>query len=266
MSAENSPLGKRVDAPTELDASVLFPVPRRDSRIERGIGEDLPFDGYDLWNCYEVSWLNNKGIPQVAMARIQYYCSTENIVESKSLKLFLGSFNNTRVGSAADVEGLISNSLCDVVGGECKVELILPDAWTTGFSAPDGVCIDDADPDLNAQILFGTDKIKETLHSNLLRSLCPVTGQPDWGTVVISYEGPQIDRATLLGFIISLRDEAGFHESLTEMIFMEIMEKGKPEKLNVTCNYTRRGGVDINPVRHSFGFEPKSEFQRLVRQ
>jgi 7-cyano-7-deazaguanine reductase len=266
MSIYRSPLGKNVDAPQEFDPSVLFAIPRRDARIERGITEDLPFDGYDLWNCYEVSWLDDHGIPRVAMARIQYSCSTENIVESKSLKLFLGSLNSTRVKSLSDVENLITASLSEIVGGTCNVELIPPGAWSTQLSSPDGICVDEVHPASTDNIVFGSENVVETLYSNLLCTLCPVTKQPDWATVVMSYDGPQIERETFLSYIVSFRNRACFHESAAEMFFMEILENGNPEKLRVACFYTRRGGIDINPIRHTFGFESKSYYTRLVRQ
>jgi len=266
MSIHGSPLGKRVDVPQEFDPSVLFAIPRRDARIERGISEDLPFEGFDLWNCYEVSWLDDHGIPQVAMARIQYPCSTENIVESKSLKLFLGSLNNARVKSLSEVESLITAPLRDIVGGACNVELIPPGAWSTQLSSPGGICIDDLHPASTDNIVFGSENVVETLYSNLLCTLCPVTKQPDWATVVMSYEGPQIEREIFLSYIVSFRNVPCFHESAAEMIFMEILENGNPENLRVACFYTRRGGIDINPIRHSFGFGSKGDYTRLVRQ
>ena len=266
MSINSSPLGKSRDVPQEFDPSVLFTIPRRDARIERGISEDLPFDGFDVWNCYEVSWLDENGIPKVAIARIQYPCSTENIVESKSLKLFLGSLNNTRIDSLTEVESLITASLDEVVGGACSAELIPPGAWSTQLSSPDGICIDDVHPASTDKIVFGSEHVVETLYSNLLRTLCPVTGQPDWATVVMSHEGPQLERNTLLKYIVSFRDRACFHESAAEMIFMEIYELGNSEKLKVACYFSRRGGIDINPIRYTFGFESKSDYKRLVRQ
>lgn len=268
------PLGKDVTYPDQYTADVLFPISRHLSRENLGIESTaLPFCGTDIWNAYELSWLNDKGMPQVACARFHIPCESVSIVESKSFKLYLNSFNQTRMSSWDSVCDILVRDLSACVGAVVKVDLytISDGVSHIGFSILPGFCldtldirVDQYDPDPR-QLTTSTSVVTdEHLNSNLLRSLCPVTAQPDWGSVHIAYSGSQIDKAGLLKYLIGYRQHQEFHEQCVERIFRDITERCAPEELHVHAFYTRRGGLDINPYRSSAASEPP--LLRLFRQ
>ena len=267
QTPENSQLGKVSAYVDQYDASLLFPLPRETKRREIGITGNIPFVGADLWTAFELSWLNLKGKPQVALAHITIPCESTHIVESKSFKLYLNSFNNTRMDSADAVRERIRADVSAAIwhGGPMMagagVKLLLPDAFDREpVQELDGLCVDRLDVDCEMyqpapellSAAFHEQPVTETLTSHLLKSNCLVTGQPDWGSVQISYFGPQIDQAGLLRYIVSFRNHNGFHEDCVERIFMDIQARCLPHKLSVYARYTRRGGLDINPFRSSF--------------
>jgi len=263
---EQSELGKSSSYVDQYDAALLFPIARRPKRDEIGLTGTLPFFGADLWTAYELSWLNPRGKPQLALARITVPAESTHIVESKSVKLYLNSFNNSVFADAAAVQTRLREDLSAAVwqGGAVMssvgVQLVLPqDFDKEPVHELDGLNLDRLDLEcshyqpapelLTAQ--FNQAPVTETLTSQLLKSNCLVTGQPDWGSVRISYTGPQIDQAGLLQYIVSFRNHNEFHEQCVERIFMDIWRACKPSKLEVYARYTRRGGVDINPWRTS---------------
>ena len=263
---EDSLLGKAVPYKDQYDASLLYPMARTTKRDEIGVPATLPFLGADLWTAYELSWLNARGKPQVAIAHITVPCETPNIVESKSFKLYLNSFNNTPFASATEVQARIRVDVSAAVwqgsgkAGAVGVRLIAPELFDQqAVHELDGVNLDRLEvectrytpaPDLLSAALH-EQPVSETLTSNLLKSNCLVTGQPDWASVRISYSGPQIDQAGLLQYLVSYRNHNEFHEQCVERIYMDILTRCKPAKLSVYARYTRRGGLDINPWRTS---------------
>ena len=276
-SPEQSQLGKASAYVDQYDASLLFPIARQIKRDEIGIRSLLPFMGADLWTAYELSWLTPRGKPQVALAHITVPCETPNIVESKSFKLYLNSFNNTRFDNFADVREHIALDIGAAAWGksESKVGVMLIDiaqaaieniAGSSQVRLPalhiaelEGTNLDRLDiectqytpaPEL-LSAAFDEKPVDEVLCSQLLKSNCLVTGQPDWGSVQIKYSGPQIDQAGLLRYIVSFRNHNEFHEQCVERIYTDIMTHCKPAKLSVYARYTRRGGLDINPWRTS---------------
>jgi 7-cyano-7-deazaguanine reductase len=277
---EQSQLGKSSAYADQYDAALLFPIARRLKRDEIGLSATLPFFGADLWTAYELSWLNARGKPQVAIARITVPAESTHIVESKSVKLYLNSFNNTVFAEAAEVQARLREDLSAAIwqGGNVMssvgVQLVLPpDFDKEPVHELDGLNLDRLDLEcthyqpapelLTAQ--FNEAPVTETLTSQLLKSNCLVTGQPDWGSVRISYTGPQIDQAGLLQYIVSFRNHNEFHEQCVERIFMDIWRRCKPSKLEVYARYTRRGGVDINPWRTSHPM-PAPAHKRTARQ
>ena len=263
---EQSQLGKSSTYVDQYDAALLFPIARRPKRDEIGLTGTLPFFGADLWTAYELSWLNPRGKPQLALARITVPAESTHIVESKSVKLYLNSFNNSVFADASAVQTRLREDLSAAVwqGGAVMssvgVQLVLPqDFDKEPVHELDGLNLDRLDLEcshyqpapelLTAQL--NEAPVTETLTSQLLKSNCLVTGQPDWGSVRISYTGPQIDQAGLLQYIVSFRNHNEFHEQCVERIFMDIWRRCKPSKLEVYARYTRRGGVDINPWRTS---------------
>ncbi|PIT78720.1 NADPH-dependent 7-cyano-7-deazaguanine reductase QueF [Limnohabitans sp. B9-3] len=263
---EQSQLGKTSAYLDHYDASVLFPIPRQTKRDEIGVTGQPPFLGADLWTAFELSWLNLRGKPQVALARITVPAESTHIVESKSFKLYLNSFNNTRLVDAAEVQTRMRQDLSAAVwhGGPMMagvgVQLVLPEQFDREpVHELDGLSLDRLDLDCDIyqptpsllSTTSGEAPVTETLTSNLLKSNCLVTGQPDWGSVRIKYSGPQIDQAGLLRYIVSFRNHNEFHEQCVERIFMDIWQQCQPSRLEVYARYTRRGGLDINPWRTS---------------
>ena len=258
----DSQLGRAVSYPDHYDPTQLFPLPRATQRAALGLRADapLPFTGADLWTAFELSWLTPRGRPQVALVQLTVPCESPRIVESKSFKLYLNSFHMSRFESADEVRSHLVDDLSAACGQRVGVKLILPD----GFDAQpihelDGVNLDRLDLDcehylpapelLSAQ--FDEQPVQETLVSNLLKSNCPVTGQPDWASVQIGYSGPQIDQPGLLRYLVSFRGHSDFHEHCVERIFMDLWTRCRPTRLQVYARYTRRGGLDINPWRTS---------------
>lgn len=255
---EDSLLGREVAYPDHYDPSLLFPIPRRQARAEIGIADDaLPFGGHDRWHAYELSWLDARGKPRVATATFTVPCDSPNLIESKSLKLFLNSLNATRFNSDAAVLECIRTDLSARAGADVEVVFGLPPMATghAGESLDDlDVEIDHYGPPRPQGLLIDPEAIvEETLVSALLKSNCPVTGQPDWADVTIAYRGPRLDRAGLLRYLVSFRDHAGFHEQCVEQIFVDLLARCAPQQLSVEARYTRRGGLDINPWRATPG-------------
>ncbi|MEO2266675.1 NADPH-dependent 7-cyano-7-deazaguanine reductase QueF [Pseudoalteromonas sp. YIC-656] len=252
-------LGKTTEYKDNYDASLLYPIARKLNRDDLGIDEQhLPFKGEDLWTGYELSWLNNKGKPQVAVAEFLFPCQSPSIIESKSFKLYLNSFNQSRFESSESVREILTRDLSEAVKANVVVRLYGPDDVALFAATPlPGTCIDTldievSDYDLQPQLLKTTDDaqvVEQTLYSHLLKSNCLITSQPDWASVVIRYKGPEIDHESLLRYVISFRSHNEFHEQCVERIFSDIMALAKPQELDVYARYTRRGGLDINPYR-----------------
>lgn len=269
----NNPLGQTTTYPSSYDAGLLFPIPRKHSRAELGISDPLPFRGYDAWRAYELSWLNNLGKPVVAVGEFLFPVTSENLVESKSLKLYLNSLNQERFESLEAVEAVIARDLG--AAAQCRIIVKLwrlQEAEST-LATPDGCCLDSLDiaPETYtpAPQLLTTDQrqqVAETLYSDLFRSNCPVTSQPDWGTVVIRYDGQGIDHASLLRYLVSFRNHEGFHEECAERIFRDLQAQCAPRSLSVAINFLRRGGLEINPVRSTIPQEVEFPADRYQRQ
>ena len=277
---EHSPLGKTSAYVDQYDASLLFPIPRAAKRAEIGITGAPPFLGADLWTAFELSWLNERGKPQVALAHITVPCETPNIVESKSFKLYLNSFNNTRFPNAEAVQARIRTDISEAVWrgaahpGTVGVKLLLPEQFDREpVHELDGLSLDRLDIECTQyqpaperlSASFAEPPVSEVLVSHLLKSNCLVTGQPDWGSLRIAYSGPQIDQEGLLQYIVSFRNHNEFHEQCVERIFMDLWTRCKPVKLEVYARYTRRGGLDINPWRTSHPQTPPANV-RTARQ
>ncbi|MHA7600320.1 NADPH-dependent 7-cyano-7-deazaguanine reductase QueF [Alicycliphilus sp. T452] len=277
---EQSQLGRTSAYADQYDASLLFSLPRAPKRAEIGIAGSPPFFGADLWTAYELSWLNPRGKPQVAIAHITVPCETPNIVESKSLKLYLNSFNGTHFASLDEVRARIRQDVSEAAwrgasaAGTVGVRLVTPDLFAQErVHEQDGLLLDRLDiecsryqpaPEL-LKAHHDEAPVTETLVSHLLKSNCLVTGQPDWGSVQIAYSGAQIDQEGLLQYIVSFRGHNEFHEQCVERIFMDVWQRCRPIKLAVYARYTRRGGLDINPLRTSHP-QPMPANVRTARQ
>jgi 7-cyano-7-deazaguanine reductase len=257
-SSSGSPLGKRVAYETQYNPALLYPIPRAEKRAELGITNVLPFVGMDIWNAYELSWLNLRGKPLVALAEFIVPADSPNIIESKSLKLYLNSYNRSQLSSQEEIEARIAADLSAAAQAPVAVRIIpVHQTPVRSMGVPKGVCIDDLDVSIDIyeptptllQTRPGRVASDETLYSHLLKSNCLVTGQPDWGMLAIRYSGPEIDREALLRYIVSFREHNEFHEQCVEQIFCDMQRECRPERLAVWARYTRRGGLDINPVR-----------------
>ncbi len=253
MPSELLPLGRAVPYPREYDASLLFAIPRALGRTDIGIDVDaLAFIGIDRWHAYEIGWLDLRGKPCVATATFEVPATTPNLVESKSLKLYLNSFNATHFDNGEIVRARMAEDLSQCAGAGVMVRLGLPDIGGGEGTLIDTLAmdIDDYGPPNAAHLRADTGHVVgETLRSELLKSNCPVTGQPDWASVHIAYRGPHIDHAGLLRYLVSFRDHCEFHEQCVERIFVDLMARCRPQSLSVEARYTRRGGLDINPWR-----------------
>lgn len=267
-------LGKSTPYRDQYDASLLQAVPRSMNREPLGLFPDnLPFHGADIWTLYELSWLNDKGLPQVAVGEISLNANSINLIESKSFKLYLNSFNQTKFASWDVVLETLTRDLSACAEGDVSVTLTrLEDVEGSPVGRFAGECIDNQDitidsyefsTDYLAQTA-GDEMVEESLVSHLLKSNCLITHQPDWGSVQIQYRGPKINREALLRYLVSFRNHNEFHEQCVERIFNDIMHFCTPETLAVYARYTRRGGLDINPWRSNFPFTPATA--RLVRQ
>lgn len=267
-------LGKSTAYRDIYDASLLQPVPRSLNRDPLGLdANNLPFHGADIWTLYELSWLNNNGLPQVAVGHVSIDSASVNLVESKSFKLYLNSFNQSRFASWDEVQQTLTRDLRHCAQGDVEVVLHrLQDIEGQAVAAFAGECIDEQpitieNYDFNAAYLDGAageQIVEEMLVSHLLKSNCLITHQPDWGSVQIRYRGPQIDREKLLRYLVSFRNHNEFHEQCVERIFNDILRFCRPQTLSVYARYTRRGGLDINPWRTNTDFIPATG--RLVRQ
>ena len=269
---KDSPLGRATGFPEQYDPDQLFPIARSEARRQAGIGEPPPFSGVDIWNAWELSWLDPDGKPVAATVEIRVPATSPNIVESKSLKLYLGSFAMSRFGSWIEISDAIGRDLCAVTGDEVGVRL--SDSLThygARVARLPGKCIDDIGTgckayDVDPGLLASDPDVltREDLYSHLLRSLCPVTSQPDMGSLLVSYVGPRIDPAALLRYVVSYRQHNDFHEACVERIFVDILERCRPSQLTVYARYHRRGGIDINPFRSNYESDPPNI--RLWRQ
>jgi len=268
-AAEHSPLGKSSDTP-----SLLFPIPRTAKWAELGLtAETLPYKGVDFWNCFELSWLLPSGKPVVAIAEFSIPADSPNIIESKSFKLYLNSLNQTPFADVATLQATLVKDLSAAAGKPVGVRVrSLKDVEAEGVVGLPGVCIDDLDISVSnyehpRPELLRCDAsriVEESVHSHLLKSNCPVTSQPDWGSVVVEYRGAALDHASLLEYIVSFRQHSDFHEQCVERIFLDLQRLLKPEKLTVFARYVRRGGLDINPYRSTESVQLPNH--RLVRQ
>ncbi len=268
----HAPLGRESAYPECYDASLLYAIPRAANRAPLGIEEGaLPFVGEDEWFAFEVSWLNARGKPVVAVARFRLPADSPYLIESKSWKLYLNSFNQSRFASReAVIESLVAD-LSRAAEAAVSVELFDVDDEALAPRRLPGDCLDDLDIAVDAYspdprlLAVGDEIVEETLHSHLLKSNCPVTGQPDWGSVMIRYRGPRLDREGLLRYLIGYRQHQDFHEHCVEHIFVDLMTRARPERLLVLARYLRRGGLDISPWRATPGEQPPQPL-RLARQ
>ncbi len=273
-AAEHSPLGKSSEYIATYTPSLLFPIPRAAKWAELGLtAETLPYQGVDFWNCYELSWLLPSGKPVVAIGEFSIPADSPNIIESKSFKLYLNSLNQTPFASPAELVVTLEKDLSAAAGKPVGVRVrSLKDIEAEGIVAMPGECIDDLDLAINSYDrpqpeLLRCDEsqvIEEALHSHLLKSNCPVTSQPDWGSVAVEYRGAALDHASFLAYIVSFRQHSDFHEQCVERIFMDLQRLLKPERLTVYARYVRRGGLDINPYRSTEKLTPENG--RLARQ
>ena len=267
-------LGKQTHYADQYDPSLLCPIPRGEARPAESLSKGLPFKGVDLWTAYELSWLNADGLPQIVIAEFVVPCDSDFIIESKSFKLYLNSYSQTQFSSQEQVKEHLMADLSSAAGKDVDVTLYQISEFN-GFKPigePQGICIDHESvsidcyhPNPSLLQVDSAEIAEETLYSHLLKSNCPVTDQPDWGSVYISYKGPKIEPAGLLKYIVSYRQQQDFHELCVESIFADIMAYCAPEKLTVYGCYLRRGGLDINPFRSTCYTRPPTSY-RQVRQ
>ncbi len=267
-------LGKTTEYVSIYDPQLLCPFPRQVKRDEIGVRGELPFSGYDIWNAFELSWLNLKGKPVVAMGEFHFPCTSPYLIESKSFKLYLNSFNQTKISGFVEAEQRMIHDLSQAAGAPVQVHLFTSDRFRQEKIEPlSGESIDNLDIEVDLYsitpvLLEGaadpSQMVEEELTSDLLKSNCLVTNQPDWGSLLIRYRGGRIDREALLRYIISFRQHNEFHEQCVERIFVDLQRYCQPEKLTVYARYTRRGGLDINPFRSNF--EPRIDNLRQARQ
>ena len=260
-SVDLSPLGKQSNYPQSYDPTLLYPINRKDNRDNLSIASNnLPFYGCDIWNCYEMSWLSASGKPEVCIARFQIPCNSKYLIESKSFKLYLNSFNNSVFKNNLLVTDILTKDLSHIVKSPIIVELISIEQLQNNKFSKYGTCIDNIEITINsydynlAYLLENKSPdadeiITETIHTNLLKSNCPVTGQPDWGTLIISYTGEAINHNSLLKYVCSLRNHQEFHETCVERVFVDLRNNFNFIELTVGAQYLRRGGLDINPWR-----------------
>ena len=253
-----SPLGRVTRYPEHYDAGLLFPVERAPQRNELGLSGTLPFTGADRWTAWEVTWRDAAGRVQAAIARFDVPCTSPRIVESKSVKLWLASLYDARFETPAELRDVLAKALSNATGALVDVQIDLPDRWSRlARSGALGSVIDEAIPSAfpstpDASLLRAAgEPVEQTLVSNLFRSVCPVTGQPDYASVAIRYRGTTIERRSLAAYLFGYRRHPGFHEHCVERMFVDVMSACAPERLAVEARFTRRGGLDINPFRTS---------------
>lgn len=274
---EPTALGKPVAWPRRVDAAVLVPIPRAAMRADLGLAPHapLPFHGEDLWGCYELSWLDVHGKPVQALAELRVSAASARLIESKSLKLYLNGYAGERMADADAVRARIAQDLAVAAGDTVHVALLESAVWgRLRLHAAPGEALDELQiapasygppqPQLLRRASAG--RVHETLHSTLFRSNCPVTGQPDWATVVVDYAGPALDHAALLAYLVSYREHAAFHEQCVERIWLDLMQHGACVALTVFARFTRRGGLDINPLRSSDAAARLPAWQRYTQQ
>ena len=277
MTEDASPLGRTSAYPTRVDPAVLFPVARAQARKHGGIDSAaLPFAGADIWNAWEMSWLDMRGKPCVAVAELRVPCDSPNLVESKSLKLYLGGYAMTRCDDMHAVRARITRDLAAAVGADVEVALFEPTQFerlrVADFAGEslDGQALnitDYAAPDARQlRTQKQTRTVEEALVTRLFRSRCPVTRQPDWASVQIRYRGLPIERAGLLRYLVSFREHPDFHEACVERMFVDISRRCVPQGLLVYARFLRRGGIDINPWRATPGFISTPANLRDARQ
>ncbi|WP_137972245.1 NADPH-dependent 7-cyano-7-deazaguanine reductase QueF [Pseudomonas sp. F(2018)] len=272
--AEHSPLGKSSEYVSQYAPELLFPISRTTKWAELGLtASTLPYQGVDFWNCYELSWLTPSGKPVVAIGEFAIPADSPNIIESKSFKLYLNSLNQTAYADRAEVEAVLARDLSACASAPVVVRVRgLDEVAAEGMAVLAGRCVDDLEVSVSDYAhprpeLLRCDvdeAVEETLYSHLLKSNCPVTGQPDWGTLVVEYSGPRLDAASLLAYVVSFRQHQDFHEQCVERVFLDLQRLLKPAKLTVHARYVRRGGLDINPYRSTGPVSPDN--RRLVRQ
>jgi 7-cyano-7-deazaguanine reductase len=269
----DAPLGRDTGYPDDYSPALLYPVPRAPQRQALGITGPLPFTGVDLWTAYDLTWLDTGGKPHVAVATIEVPASSPALIESKSMKLYLGSFAQTRFGEPGEVTVALTHDLGAATGAQVRVMLERPDRFARATLAElEGIDLDSQDVECTAYavddglLATRSGQAAEALTTNLFRSMCPVTGQPDIASVRIAYEGPQIDRGALLRYLVSYRCHAGFHEHCVERLFVDLKRRCRPRKLSVYARFTRRGGLDINPFRSDDPAAPAPENVRTARQ
>ncbi|MDH3640585.1 MAG: NADPH-dependent 7-cyano-7-deazaguanine reductase QueF [Gammaproteobacteria bacterium] len=267
------PLGKDSDYPTTYTPSLLYSMERAESRAAMGISGDLPFVGEDVWTAFELSWLNDKGRPEVAAVRIKVPCTSPCIVESKSVKLYLNSYAQTRFTSITDVLGTLNSDFAIAFRAPVMVELLEVNHLGEAVDQFPGACLDDLDVRITSyqrdpkllRLEDGDQRVvKETFYTNLFRSVCPVTGQPDWASVMVQYRGRPIVRESLLKYLVSYRCHQAFHETTVEQIYVDLQQRCRPEQLTVFGRFLRRGGIDISPFRSNV--EEIAPVMRLSRQ
>lgn len=272
-------LGKATPYPERYDPALLMPIPRAENRERLGLNvSDLPFCGADIWNAFELSWLNMKGKPQVARGRFIFPCTSPSLIESKSFKLYLNSLNQHAFKDIDEARSCIAQDLSHAAGAEVDVLLQPFSGMQEVIDVPTGICLDNQDitctqfePDVELLELTDADAafealVDEVLYTDLFRSRCPVTGQPDWATVTVCYQGPQIDHASLLQYLVSYRQHHDFHENCVERIYRDVLQRCRPQSLSVEANFLRRGGLDINPVRATSEMMDYVLFPRYNRQ
>jgi 7-cyano-7-deazaguanine reductase len=270
---DSSPLGQKTAYVSRYDPSLLFPIARKESRVALGAWDSLPFYGVDVWTGYEVSWLNSNGKPQVAVAEFSIPCDSPFIIESKSFKLYLNSYNQSVFENFDAVINAMSRDLSLVAGSSITVTLqSLNDTRLLIDCTFESICLDDLDinvtvyqPSANLLTVDSAIVAQEKLHSHLLKSNCPVTGQPDWASVFVEYVGPKINHEGLLKYWISFREHQDFHEHCVERMFIDLMKRCNPDELSVYARYTRRGGLDINPYRSTIA-NSAPKIGRMLRQ
>ena len=273
-AAEHSPLGKSSEYIATYSPELLFPIPRTAKWAELGVtAQTLPWQGVDYWNCFELSWLLPSGKPVVAIGEFAIPADSPNIIESKSFKLYLNSLNQTVFAAIGELQACLVKDLSAAAGKPVSVKVrTLAEVEAQGVVALPGQCIDALDVAISnyeqpqPELLRCNPErvVEETVHSHLLKSNCPVTGQPDWGSVVVEYKGRALDHASLLTYLISFRQHADFHEQCVERIYLDLKNLLQPEYMTVYARYVRRGGLDINPYRSTGAISPNNV--RLVRQ
>lgn len=260
----NTALGKKTNYLNPYSPELLQPIPRYSTRVALGIKTTKPFYGFDIWNSYEFSWLNLKGKPQVGIAEFIFSDNTENLIESKSFKLYLNSFSDLRIPDKLALRAALIKDLSNATKGEVQVNLFTLEEYSQksffeDLNRTSGTCLDNLDIEVETyeyapEYLATTPEfISETFYTHLFKSNCPVTQQPDWGSIWITYRGQKIHRENLLKYLISYRKSSEFGEQCIERIYIDILKRCSPEKLTVYGRFTRRGGLDINPYRTNFG-------------